>query len=74
MVIRLAIRRRPSSLRHLGYLSEAKGGGPRRRDTVLEVLASTSFLEKVFLLVMGAALTGIIGPVVKFRMDQSRLR
>ena len=41
-------------------------------DTVLEVLASTSFLEKVFLLVMGAALTGIIVPVVKFRMDQSR--
>ena len=41
-------------------------------DTLLEVLASTSFLEKVFLLVMGAALTGIIVPVVKFRMDQSR--
>lgn len=41
-------------------------------DTVLEVLASTSFLEKVLLLVVGAALTGIIVPVVKFRMDQSR--
>lgn len=41
-------------------------------DTVLEVLASTSFLEKVLLLLVGAALTGIIVPVVKFRMDQSR--
>lgn len=41
-------------------------------DTALDVLASTSFLEKVFLLIVGAALTGIIVPVVKFRMDQSR--
>jgi hypothetical protein len=41
-------------------------------DTVLDVLASASFLEKVLLLVVGAALTGIIVPVVKFRMDQSR--
>ena len=30
------------------------------------------FLEKVSLLVVGAALTGIIVPVVKFRMDQTR--
>jgi hypothetical protein len=41
-------------------------------DTVLDVPASTSFLEKALLLVVGGALTGIIVPVVKFRMDQSR--
>lgn len=40
-------------------------------DTALGVLASASFLEKVFLLVVGAALTGIIVPVIKFRMDRS---
>jgi hypothetical protein len=36
------------------------------------MLASASFLEKVSLLVVGAALTGIIVPVVKYRMDQNR--
>ena len=41
-------------------------------ETFLGVLASASFLEKVSLLVVGAALTGIIVPIVKFRMDQSR--
>jgi hypothetical protein len=41
-------------------------------ETLLGVLASASFLEKVSLLVVGAALTGIIVPVVKFRMDQTR--
>ncbi len=40
-------------------------------DTALAVLASASFLEKVLLLVLGAALTGIIVPVVKFRMDRT---
>lgn len=40
-------------------------------DTALGVLASASFLEKVFLLVVGAGLTGIIVPVIKFRMDRS---
>ena len=39
-------------------------------EILLGVLASASFLEKVSLLVVGAALTGIIVPVVKFRMDQ----
>lgn len=38
-------------------------------EILLGVLASASFLEKVSLLVVGAALTGIIVPVVKFRMD-----
>jgi hypothetical protein len=41
-------------------------------EILLGVLASASFLEKVSLLVVGAALTGIIVPVVKFRMDQTR--
>lgn len=40
-------------------------------DTALGVLASASFLEKAFLLVVGAALTGIIVPVIKYRMDRS---
>ena len=35
------------------------------------MLASASFLEKVSLLIVGAALTGIIVPVVKYRMDRS---
>jgi hypothetical protein len=35
-------------------------------ETFLGVLASASFLEKASLLVLGAALTGIIVPVVKF--------
>jgi len=39
---------------------------------ILEVLASTSFLEKVFLLVVGAALTGLLVPLVKSRMDRTR--
>jgi hypothetical protein len=41
-------------------------------DTFLSMLASASFLEKLSLLVVGAALTGIIVPVVKYRMDQNR--
>src|SRR5688572_27612964 len=40
-------------------------------DTALAVLASASFLEKMLLLVVGAALTGLIVPVVKFRMDRT---
>ena len=39
---------------------------------ILEVLASTSFLEKVFLLFVGAALTGLLVPLVKSRMDRTR--
>ena len=39
---------------------------------ILEVLASTSFLEKVFLLAVGAALTGLLVPLVKSRMDRTR--
>jgi hypothetical protein len=39
---------------------------------ILEVLASTSFLEKVFLLVVGAVLTGLLVPLVKSRMDRTR--
>jgi len=41
-------------------------------NTVLEVLASASFLEKALLLIVGGVLTGIIVPVVKSRMDKSR--
>ncbi|MGH7769325.1 MAG: hypothetical protein ACREQP_17915 [Candidatus Binatia bacterium] len=41
-------------------------------DTVFEVLASAGFLEKALLLIVGAALTGIIVPVVKSRMDKRR--
>jgi len=43
-------------------------------DTALAVLASASFLEKLLLLVVGAALTGIIVPVVKFRMDRTNFK
>jgi len=39
---------------------------------ILEILVSASFLEKVFLLVVGAALTGVLVPVVKARMDRNR--
>ena len=46
--------------------------GRETMEILLGVLASASFLEKVSLLVVGAALTGIIVPVVKFRMDQTR--
>jgi hypothetical protein len=41
-------------------------------NAVLEVLVSTSFLEKALLLVVGGLLTGIIVPIVKSRMDKNR--
>jgi hypothetical protein len=43
-------------------------------NAVLEVLTSTSFLEKAFLLALGAALTGMIVPMVKSRMDHTRFK
>jgi len=39
---------------------------------VLDVLTSTSFVEKVLLVVIGGVLTGILVPFVKSRMDRTR--
>ncbi len=41
---------------------------------LLKVLTRTSFLEKALLLVLAAALTGIIVPIVKYRMDQNKFQ
>jgi len=43
-------------------------------NSILEVLKTTSFLEKALLLLLGAVLTGIIVPIVKYRMDENRFR
>jgi hypothetical protein len=43
-------------------------------DAIFNVLISVSFLEKAFLLILGAILTGIIVPIIKSRMDQNRFR
>lgn len=41
---------------------------------MLEVLTSSSFIEKAFLLIIGAVLTGILVPLIKLRMDQNWFR
>ena len=41
---------------------------------MLDVLTSESFLEKAILLFFGAALTGILVPIVKYWMDHNRFR
>jgi len=43
-------------------------------DTLSELLTSKEFLEKAFLLMIGAALTGLLVPVVKARLDESGAR
>ena len=40
--------------------------------SVLDVLTSTSFIEKALLLIVGGVLTGILVPFVKSRMDRTR--
>ena len=39
---------------------------------VLDVLTSTSFIEKTLLVLIGGVLTGILVPIVKSRMDRTR--
>lgn len=41
---------------------------------MFEVLTGSSFLEKAFLLILGAVLTGILVPLIKLRMDRNWFR
>jgi ABC-type Fe3+ transport system substrate-binding protein len=43
-------------------------------ETFVGVLTSAGFLEKVFLLLVGAMLTGIVVPIVKFYMNKNRFK